>query len=249
MEYSARHPERVDRLVLYGTARRGRLRRSDRPKEVEKAKLLLDSLHLGWGPENQAFVRLWASMFQPGGTFEHMRSWCSQQCVAASADTAAHLLPIFWDLDMSPTLRRIRCPALVVHAERDRVVPIEEGRAIAELIQDSRFVQLDSENHIPLADEPAWPHFLAETRKFLAANQTTACVEAQRCLRIAALTARERNVLECIARGLDNSEIAASLRLSEKTVRNHITRVLDKIGVEHRYQAIVLARDAGLGAR
>jgi DNA-binding NarL/FixJ family response regulator len=54
-------------------------------------------------------------------------------------------------------------------------------------------------------------------------------------------------VLEGIAGGLDNAEIAASLGLSEKTVRNHITRVFDKIGVDHRYQAIVLARDAGLG--
>ena len=60
-------------------------------------------------------------------------------------------------------------------------------------------------------------------------------------------TPRERAVLEGIAEGLDNSEIAASLRLSEKTVRNHITRVFDKISVKHRYQAIVLARDAGLG--
>jgi DNA-binding NarL/FixJ family response regulator len=61
------------------------------------------------------------------------------------------------------------------------------------------------------------------------------------------LTPRERAVLERVAEGLDNSEIAASLRLSEKTVRNHITRILDKICVEHRYQAIVLAREAGLG--
>ena len=61
------------------------------------------------------------------------------------------------------------------------------------------------------------------------------------------LTPRERAVLEGIAEGLNNSEIAASLRLSEKTVRNHITRVFDKICVEHRYQAIVLAREAGLG--
>src|SRR5664279_402764 len=40
-----------------------------------------------------------------------------------------------------------------------------------------------------------------------------------------------------------------SLGLSEKTVRNHITRVFDKIGVEHRYEAIVRARDAGLGMK
>jgi DNA-binding NarL/FixJ family response regulator len=63
------------------------------------------------------------------------------------------------------------------------------------------------------------------------------------------LTPRERAVLEGIAGGLNNAEIAASLGLSEKTVRNHITRVLDKIGVDHRYQATVLARDAGLGMK
>jgi DNA-binding NarL/FixJ family response regulator len=54
-------------------------------------------------------------------------------------------------------------------------------------------------------------------------------------------------VLDGIAEGLDNAEIATSLGLSEKTVRNHITRIFDKIGVAHRYQAVVLARDAGLG--
>ena len=50
-----------------------------------------------------------------------------------------------------------------------------------------------------------------------------------------------------IAKGLDNAEIAGLLRLSEKTVRNHITRIFDKIRVKHRYQAIVMAREAGLG--
>src|SRR5882672_8806745 len=61
------------------------------------------------------------------------------------------------------------------------------------------------------------------------------------------LTSRERAVLEAIAEGLDNAEIAASLRLSEKTVRNYVTRLFDKIHVKHRYEAIVRARDAGLG--
>lgn len=245
MEYAARHPDRVSRMVLYGTALRGRLRRTGRPGEVEKARLLLECVRLGRGPENQGFLQVWASLFQPGGTLEHMRSWCAQQTVATSADIAARLLPIFFDLDMTPALQRIRCPVLVAHAERDRVVPIEEGRELARLIPDARFVLLDSENHIPLADEPAWPHFLAATRSFL--NQRAPSGAATHGLVLHELTGRERRVLECIARGLDNSEIAASLRLSEKTVRNHVTRVFDKIGVEHRYQAIVRAREAGFG--
>jgi pimeloyl-ACP methyl ester carboxylesterase/DNA-binding CsgD family transcriptional regulator len=246
IEYAARHPDRVTHLVLHGVPLRGRLRRTDRPKEVEKARLLLDCIRIGSSPEAQAFAQVYASMFQPGGGFEHMRSWCSQQFEAVSAEIAERLLPIFWNVDMTSALRRIRCPSLVLHAERDRTVPIEEGRGVAGLIADCRLVVLDTENHILLADEPAWPHFLAEMRGFLG-TPAAASATARNALPIGNLTPRERHVLECIARGLDNSEIAASLELSEKTVRNHITRVFAKIGVGHRYEAIVRARDAGVG--
>ena len=62
------------------------------------------------------------------------------------------------------------------------------------------------------------------------------------------LTEREREVLELIAQGLDNAQVAARLALSEKTVRNHVTRIFGKIEVENRSQAIVAARKAGLGS-
>jgi pimeloyl-ACP methyl ester carboxylesterase len=246
IEYAARHPERVSHLVLYGTYARGRMKRTNLPKQVEKAKVLLDLTQLGWGQENHAFLQVWASQFQPGGTLEHLRSWSDQQRAATSAETAVRLLRIGWNVDVTDTARRIKCPVLVVHPERDAVVPIEEARRLAGLIPNCRFVQLDSENHMPLADEPMWPQFLAEVHSFLAEKgaERAACGND---LPLGELTPRERNVLECIARGLDNAEIAASLGLSQKTVRNHITRVFDKIGVEHRYQAIVRARDAGLG--
>jgi pimeloyl-ACP methyl ester carboxylesterase/DNA-binding CsgD family transcriptional regulator len=246
IEYAARHPERVDRLVLYGTYARGRLRRNDQPKEVEKGRVLLDLTRLGWGLENHAFLQVWASHFQPGGTIEHMRSWCDQQRAATSAEMAVRLLRIGWSVDVSEAARNIKCPVLVMHPERDAVVPIDEGRLLASLIPDARFVTLDSENHMPLADEPAWPRLLAEVRSFLSESSAVR-VESRKTLPLDELTPRERAVLEGIAEGLNNAEIAAALELSEKTVRNHITRVFDKICVEHRYQAIVLAREAGLG--
>ncbi|MBA2548281.1 MAG: response regulator transcription factor [Burkholderiaceae bacterium] len=62
-----------------------------------------------------------------------------------------------------------------------------------------------------------------------------------------ALTARERELLELIAQGRDNAQIAAHLDLSDKTVRNHITRIFSKLEVENRSQAIVMAREAGFG--
>jgi len=168
IEYAARHPERVSHLVLYSTYARGRLRWTDRPKEVDKARVLLDLTELGWGQENNAFLQVWASAFQPGGTMEHLRSWCDQQRAATSAETAVRLLRIGWNVDVRDAARKIRCPVLIVHPDRDAVVPIDEGRFLASLIPDARFVQLDSENHMPLADEPAWPRLLGELRGFLA---------------------------------------------------------------------------------
>jgi DNA-binding NarL/FixJ family response regulator len=61
------------------------------------------------------------------------------------------------------------------------------------------------------------------------------------------LTEREREVLDLIARGYDNRRIARELFLSDKTVRNHVSNVLGKLGVEDRAEAVARARNAGLG--
>jgi DNA-binding CsgD family transcriptional regulator len=61
-----------------------------------------------------------------------------------------------------------------------------------------------------------------------------------------ALTAREHAILARVAAGESNAQIAARLSISEKTVRNHLTTVFDKLGVTSRAQAIVFARDRGL---
>jgi DNA-binding NarL/FixJ family response regulator len=61
------------------------------------------------------------------------------------------------------------------------------------------------------------------------------------------LTERERVILGRIAAGLENAEIARELGLSVKTVRNHTSNIFAKLQVAHRAQAIVRARDAGLG--
>lgn len=61
------------------------------------------------------------------------------------------------------------------------------------------------------------------------------------------LTHREREVLELIARGINNAEIAEQLSISLKTVSNHITSIFSKLQIADRAQAIIRARDAGLG--
>jgi RNA polymerase sigma factor (sigma-70 family) len=59
------------------------------------------------------------------------------------------------------------------------------------------------------------------------------------------LTEREREVLELIAQGLSNSDIAARLTLSPKTVRNHVSNIFAKLQVADRAQVIIRAREAG----
>ena len=61
------------------------------------------------------------------------------------------------------------------------------------------------------------------------------------------LTKREREVLELIAEGESNTAIARSLTISQKTVRNHVSNIFNKLHVVDRAQAIVKAREAGIG--
>jgi DNA-binding NarL/FixJ family response regulator len=178
--------------------------------------------------------------FIPGARIEQVRAFNELMHLSASPETALRIYRAFGAIDVRAEALRLSCPVLIMHSAGDLRVPFEQGRALAGLVPGARFVPLDSENHLLLEDEPALRRFLDAIYEFL--PQARAGVAS-----FEGLTAREQTILEHVAQGLDNAQIAARLELSEKTIRNNLVIILDKLGVETRAQAIVRARDAGLG--
>ena len=84
------------------------------------------------------------------------------------------------------------------------------------------------------------------TRRLITHFVGTAPVRPDQGARLAVLTAREREVLTLIARGLSNGEIAARLHLSEGTVKTHIGHILGKLNLRDRVQAVILGYETGL---
>lgn len=239
--YAARHPERVERLVIYGGFLRGAMRRDPTPEQVKQWQMMLGLVELGWGQDNPAFRQMFTSFLIPGGTPEQMRALNELERVCTTGECAARILKSIHEYDASEFAPRVTCPALVLHARGDVRAPFEEGRRLAALVPGARFVPLETNNHIVLEQEPAFAQFFGEIHEFLAAGEAP----RRRDDAFPDLTPREREILELVAHGLDNDGIAARLGLSEKTVRNHITSIFDKLRVQTRAQAIVRAREAG----
>lgn len=238
--YAARHPERVSHLVLYGGYTQGWTSRNLTARERETYDTLGKLIELGWSGRDASLRQVFTMQFIPGAGIEQVRAFNELMRLSTSPETALRIYRAFGALDVRAEAPLVRCPTLVLHSTGDHRVPFEEGRRLAGLIPGASFVSLESENHLLLENEPAARRLLDSIDGFLphAKGGGTA---------FEGLTQREQAILEHVAQGLDNAQIAARLELSEKTVRNYLVSVLDKLGVETRAQAIVRAREAGLG--
>jgi pimeloyl-ACP methyl ester carboxylesterase/DNA-binding CsgD family transcriptional regulator len=240
--YAARHPERVSHLILLGAWPRSVMKRDLVPAQIEEMRMLVKLAGIGWGRENPSYRQVFTSLLIPDSTPEQACSFNELERMCTSAKCAAQIFSSVGKFDVMELAPQVKCPTLVMHARGDAMVPFEEGRLIAGMIPHARFVLLEGRNHFLLPHEAAWKQFFEELRGFVpdaASSHATGLFSA--------LSEREAEVLGLIAKGIDNAQIAVRLDLSEKTVRNHITHIFEKIQVESRAQAIVRARDAGFG--
>ena len=171
--YSARNHERVRRLVLYGGFARGWKRRA-RGDELEARHASMTLARVGWGQDNPAYRQFFTTQFVPDADEEQMRWFNEMQRMSTSAEMAVRLMESSGETDVTDILSTVRTPTLVAHARNDARCAFDGGRELAAGIPGSRFLALDSRNHILLEHEPAFRRFIDEMHAFLGRTSSPA---------------------------------------------------------------------------
>lgn len=249
MAYTAKHPERVRKLIVYGGYLQGSLSGSPTPEAVEEAEVDLKLLKLSWGSENPAYRQVFTTLLIPEGTPEQFAWFNHLQFVSTSPTNAMEVQRSFKYVDVRESAKAIKTATLVIQAKYDAAVLFENGRQTAAHIPGARFTIIDSKNHVLMRAEPAWQYFWDEFYRFLEVGRESSAAEGTASAEEkvwSQLTSREREVMRLLAEGKSNLQISQKLVLSEKTVRNYVSSIYEKLHINGRGELIVLARKLGL---
>ncbi|BCJ39816.1 LuxR family transcriptional regulator [Actinoplanes ianthinogenes] len=238
--FAAAEPDALTALILYGTCARGR---DLAPGDVRRSVLGMVRAHWGLGS------RVLADIWLPDASTELSATFARMQREAATAETAAALLEMFYLLDVTDVLSEIRVPTLVAHRRGSRAVRFELGRELAALIPEAQLAALDGRMQPIYAEHPeagaaTIAEFLHATVPARANTPPAAADPPPTAAQTARglLTAREFQVADLIADGLTNAEIGRQLGVSMRTVDAHVEHVRTKLGVRARAQIAVWAR-------
>jgi DNA-binding CsgD family transcriptional regulator len=201
-----------------------------------------------WG----AGSRLLADIWIPDADSAVRDRFTKLQRAAARSEGAAAGLEALYDVDLRPLLPAIDVPVLVTHRRQDRAVPFAAARDLAAAVSGARLVPLDGAVHPPwLGDADA---VLVAVLPFLDSvldgtdldgpEQHTAAPKTQSGA--SPLSAREREVLQLVAAGLSDDEIAVRLVVSPHTVHRHVANIRTKLGQPSRAAAVAYAGRLGL---
>lgn len=166
IRYAAAHPERVSGLILYGGYAQGRRKRGSQ-EAIDEAEAQLAIIRHGWAKDDPAFRQFFTNVFMPEATPDQMKWFNELMRTSVDGQTAERIRSVNEDVDVLDLLPIVDVPTLVLHTRDDGVVPFDQGRLIASMMPQARFVPLEGKNHLLLEDEPAWSIFVAEVRAFL----------------------------------------------------------------------------------
>jgi pimeloyl-ACP methyl ester carboxylesterase len=124
----------------------------------------------GWGQDNPAFRQIFSTAFFPNASKEELDGFNELQRRSAPPENAIAILSTIGDIDLRDEVSKVRARTLVIHGRNDMVIPLSDGKELAAGISGARFVPLETKNHIPLANDPAWGRMESEIHTFLAAH-------------------------------------------------------------------------------
>jgi pimeloyl-ACP methyl ester carboxylesterase len=172
MLMTASHPERVNALVLYGTFTR-LLEAPDFPLGVTEEQLsaLVDLSAKGWG--EGIGLGGWAPSRRDDAALRQW--WARLQRMAASPGMVGNIFALYPQLDIRDVAPAIRVPTLVLHRRDDKMVSLEMGRYLADLIPGSKFVALEGTDHLFFTGDA--DSLLDEVEEFLTGVRPLPAVE------------------------------------------------------------------------
>jgi class 3 adenylate cyclase len=173
MLFAASHPERTRALVLYAPTAKS-VRSPDWPfaKTEEEMRAFYERFVAEMGTGENLDLQ--------GPSFDQRFKewWARFERLVATPGAYRELARIFTELDVRQVLGLIQVPTLVLHRTGDRIVPVAQGRAIAERIPDATFRELPGVDHIPFLGD--WERLAGEIQEFLTGARTA--VERDRVL-------------------------------------------------------------------
>jgi pimeloyl-ACP methyl ester carboxylesterase len=229
-QYAAQHGERLSHLVLYGVYPHGSSA-GGLPDEIARRDAMVELVRVDWGAPTRGARLLVTHQLIVDPTPDEQNWFDSIWPLAATTEDAVRFLRADASCDARPYLANIRTPTLVAHPAWDTCVLPAWGREVAARIPGAEFVELPGRNHILLERDPAFEPFMRHIREFTRAGAPDRPFSA--------LSTRERDILDGVCAGLSNEAIALQRGISPKTVRNHLTSVFDKLGVNSRTQAAI----------
>jgi len=232
IDYATRHPERVSRLLFYGSY--AAALQGTGPEELELLAAFEQMIKVGWARPESNFRRVFTSMMIPDATEQQMVWLDELQRMSTTANTAVISRRQRAEADACHLLHAIDAPTLVLHSLRDQMNEFEQSVYLAANISGARLVPLDSSNHIVLESEPAWQVFLDEVTAFVELDRVDEPSSAAEAARqsLDELSPREIEVLRLAADGMDNEAIAEALTLSPRTVERHLQNIYVKFGLQ-----------------
>ena len=240
--FAATYPERTLGLVAYGgfACRRRAPDYPWAPSDKASARLI-EWVQRSWGGPMELDT-LTPSRANDG---RFVKRFAAYLRLSASPGAAAALLRYNTDVDSRAALAHVAAPALVLHRTADRDAKIDEGRFIARHIPGAQFVELPGADHWPFVGNSA--ALLGEVQRFIERLPSLPRRPGRRLPKpprkppaMSTLTSRQRQILEMLAQGRSNREIAQVLTRSEHTVHRHVANILAQLGVRTRAQAVAI---------